>query len=175
MSAATDVLRREHRDIALVARVAEELLYRRATDTKVGIREMPAMTNYFLRFADYLHHAKEEAVLFPAILRHDANQLSILDTLLTDHQHLRAILSRLVHAVEDGDPAAYFDALQGYLILVRSHMRHENEELLPQADRLIPREEQEALAGQLILLQTERMPDTELADLEAWRRLTVDS
>jgi len=167
---ATNVLRREHHDIAAVVLMAEEMLLRRMADPNIGIRDMPEMTNFFLRYADHLHHAKEESVLFPAVLRHQPESLTLLDVLLEEHQQIRAILATLEQALSRGQRDAYFETVRAYIAVMHQHLAREEGQLLPLADQLFSPEEQQQLAAQLAAVQEERMPSTEVSDWQHWSR-----
>ena len=170
MTDATNILRREHHDIATVVRMAEDLLLRRMADPSIGIRDMPEMLNFFLRYADHLHHAKEEFVLFPAVLRHQPESLALLDALLEDHQQIRAVLAAMEGALMHGQRDAYFEAIRAYIAVMHQHLAREEGQLLPLADQLFSPEEQQQLADQLAAVQEERMPSTEVNDWQLWSR-----
>lgn len=169
MPEATDVLRREHRNILVIVHMAEEILHRRVTDPEIGMREMPEMLNYFLRYADHLHHAKEEQVLFPAIVRQAPDSFGLLDTLLEEHQQVRVTLAAMERAVSSGRDELYFETLRVYVAMVQPHITRENDLLLTLADGLFSDEEQAKLAERLAVVQDECMPTAELASWETWR------
>lgn len=170
MTAATDILRREHRNITVVVRLAEETMHRLAAGNHVDLRDLPAMTHFFLRYADHLHHAKEEAVLFPALVQHDPGSARLLDGLLADHRQIRLVLTGLDEALRQGERDRYFDMIRSYLEIIFGHIARENEEVLPRADDLFSPEEQSRLADQLAILQNTQLLQDEFIELEHWHR-----
>ncbi|HEY3377171.1 MAG TPA: hemerythrin domain-containing protein [Armatimonadota bacterium] len=161
MPEATDVIRREHATIRIIIRILDELLARHKAGEAPSIADIPQMVTFFIRFGDGLHHAKEEQVLFPAILRHDQNSITLLDRLLTDHQQDHLILSTLEHALSRGDHAAVWATMWSYVTLMAAHVELEDNLLLPTADTYFTEEEQAELAGLLATVERERMPELE--------------
>jgi hemerythrin-like domain-containing protein len=174
MPEATDVIRREHATISAMIGVLEEMLARYVDGRPYSAQDMPGVVNFFMRFADALHHAKEERVLFPAILRHDPQSLLMLDEILEDHQRMRVVIADITAAIAAADPAAYFDAVNGYIRLARQHIRRENEVLLPLADAYLSPQEQQQLAGALVALHQQMLTAAEVESLTHYQCEVVD-
>ncbi|MHB9134399.1 MAG: hemerythrin domain-containing protein [Armatimonadota bacterium] len=164
MPEATDVIRRDHAIMSAMVSALEEMLTHYTLGATIAESDMPGVTNFFLRYADQFHHAKEERILFPAILAADASNQALIDELCTEHHHGREALATQQQAIADGDLECYFQSVRQYLAFIRPHIRRENLVLLPMADRLLSTEQQQALAGRLADLAHEMMPTTEQQD-----------
>lgn len=165
MPRATDVIRHEHATILAVVRIMEEMAARHQAGDALAVQDMPTVIGFFLKYADGLHHAKEEYILFPAILRHSTQCIALLDQLLDEHQHSLRIIGAIDTALLHGDQAAYFAAIRGYLQFIYAHIDVEDDVLLPLADSVLSAEEQEELAQQLSALDAEYLPSL---DLPTW-------
>jgi hemerythrin-like domain-containing protein len=107
----------------------------------------------FMReFADQCHHAKEEAILFPAMeakgVPHDGCPL---EGLLREHARGRervGALAAAIDAVDRGDrsgAAALREAIAGIQQLYPNHIWKEDQMVFPMAERLFSAEELAAL------------------------------
>lgn len=97
---------------------------------------------FFSDYADGIHHAKEEAVLFAALERHGyAKNLGPLAHIREQHSHERALFARLKRAATDKH--AWSDERLGELLATgrelvefeRAHMKKEDDLLYPEAKR----------------------------------------
>lgn len=169
MPSATDILRREHRNIAVVVGIARETLSRRAAGERVELRDLPGMSHFFLRYADTLHHAREDAVLFPALWQRDPESQPLLDRLCNEHRTIHRVLTGLQEALAASERERYFHALQVYLEIIEDHMGRETALVLPRADALFSEDEQAAQATAMAAVQEQRCISLdEACRLEAW-------
>jgi hemerythrin-like domain-containing protein len=85
-------------------------------------------------FADVRHHAKEENVLFPAMVRCGAPERGgPIDVMLEEHVTGRS----LVAAMADGSPGLRASAARQYVRLLRDHIDKENGILFPFAEAIL--------------------------------------
>lgn len=149
---ATDILSAEHRVIEQVIaalRVAADRLEAGAPVRPGFLREAAG----FLRdYADGYHHAKEEDVLFAAMV--DAGMpahAGPVAVMLAEHDRARALTAAFADAAErqaGGDATAVADvtdAARGYAELLAQHILKEDRILYPMAAHLLPDSAQEAL------------------------------
>ena len=107
----------------------------------------------FMReFADQCHHAKEEAILFPAMEDKGVPHGGCpLEGLLREHARGRervGALAAAIDAVDRGDPsgaAALREAIAGIQQLYPNHIWKEDQMVFPMAERLFSAEELAAL------------------------------
>ncbi len=109
----------------------------------------------FIRdFADRFHHAKEEEVLFEALVANGMpREHSPVAAMLMDHDRGRAFVKSLEEAARqaaDGvpgrDPLIAANAL-AYVALLREHIAKEDGILYPLAERVIPEEARDGIAA----------------------------
>jgi hemerythrin-like domain-containing protein len=166
----------EHR---LILRVLT-LLERQADLTAGG-----AVTDYrfyldavdFIRnYADRFHHAKEEDVLFEALVANGMpRQSSPVAAMLMEHDQGRAFVKGMETAATAalaGEPeqnAVIAENARGYLNLLREHISREDDILYPLAERVLPEGVRDAILDGYRLAE-ERAP----AGFEAHYRELVE-
>lgn len=100
----------------------------------------------FIRsYADRFHHAKEEAVLFEALVANGMpRQNSPIAAMLMEHDQGRTYVAALEAAArralagESGQEAAIAANALAYAALLRDHIAKEDEILYPLAERVLP-------------------------------------
>ncbi len=151
----TQVMVAEHqlilRMIALVEKNTERTLQGRFRNWQFFLDAVDFIRNY----ADRFHHAKEEDVLFVALVKNGMPEKSSpIEAMLMEHDQGRVF----VRAVEDGAQRAMLGELgqipviaenaRGYAELLRGHIDREDTILYPLAERVLPEEVRPAmLAG----------------------------
>jgi hemerythrin-like domain-containing protein len=142
MKRPTDILRDEH---GLILRALESLEV--AASRLTANESLPAgwwdtMLAWLGAFADRTHHAKEEYVLFPAMIKAGApSEGGPIDLMLEEHAEGRA----LVRAMEQAVPADQAGAARRYVELLRQHIEKENDVLFPLADAVLDEADQQAV------------------------------
>jgi hemerythrin-like domain-containing protein len=105
--------------------------------------EIDDLVEFFQRFADRCHHAKDENALFPALeargMPRDAGPLGVM---LHEHEAGRALLRALADAAPgcEGDAAGrsrFAGAARAYEELLGAHIHKENEILFRMAERML--------------------------------------
>ena len=144
-NAAIDMLSNEHK---LILQVVDGLS-RLAAGMCTGKTADPALlleaVAFMREFADQCHHAKEEDLLFPALIAHGVPMHGCpIDALLHEHEQGR----RLVREIADGSDAyirnepgaaeATAKAVDKIAALYANHIWKEDEMVFPMAQRLIP-------------------------------------
>jgi hemerythrin-like domain-containing protein len=101
--------------------------------------------DFIRNYADRFHHAKEEDVLFEALVANGMPRAnSPVAAMLMEHDHGRAFVRALEQAANDalagkpGQDAVIAENALGYLELLREHIGKEDGILYPLAERLIP-------------------------------------
>lgn len=113
-----------------------------------------AVVAFMREFADQCHHAKEEAILFPAMEDKGVPHGGCpLEALLREHARGRALVGALAaatDALEGGDdaaPAALRAAIAGIQQLYPNHIWKEDQMVFPMAERLFTQAELDALGA----------------------------
>lgn len=135
-------IRDEHRSISAVLHALKQLA-REAQDARVkpGFDVFRAMIHYIDEFPEQLHHPKEDEFLFPAVLQRAPETRKVIESLKAEHREGARLIRELERAVvffEDSWPAGASDFLRtvdAYADLHWKHMRKEELEILPAAEK----------------------------------------
>lgn len=137
-----DVIRGEHAALSAMLRSLSMLLSQARRDHAMpDFAVLRAMLFYIDEFPERLHHTKESELLFPR-LRERAPELGpVLDRLEHDHASGEQQIRELEHALlafevmGESRRAAFEQVVERYIDFYLNHMRVEERELLPVAER----------------------------------------
>lgn len=153
MRSATDVLRDEHRVILVALERLESAAERLQCGEALPDGQWSELLAWLHAFADERHHAKEENVLFPAMIKAGLPMRGgPVDVMLEEHAEGRT----LVAAMAAGQPAQRAAAAHRYVRLLREHILKENEILFPLADAVLGDDAQAALLHEFAEVDPER-------------------
>ena len=144
MTKAIDLIRGEHRDIALVVQCLAAVL-REVREGKLAPdpEMLEAVIDYMQNFPDRFHHPKEEEHLFKMLRRRDPSAAPILDELHEQHvagERGIADLRWKLEALKKNPEAAFaaFDqAATAYIEFQKRHMALEEQKVLPLAEKVL--------------------------------------
>jgi hemerythrin-like domain-containing protein len=140
---AIKILREEHRVILKALGVLEATADRLTSGERVPDALWAALLDWLRTFADIRHHAKEEELLFPAMLWAGVpGEGGPVAVMLEEHDRGRA----LVAGMADGEPSYRAKQAWEYAQLLRDHIMKEDLVLFPLADTVLD-------AGQVELLR----------------------
>ncbi len=148
----TQVMVDEHqlilRMIALVEKNSERMLQGRFRNWQFFLDAVDFIRNY----ADRFHHAKEEDVLFVALVKNGMPaKNSPIEAMLMEHDQGRAYVRGLEDAAqramlgEPGQIPVIDENARGYADLLRGHIGREDTILYPLAERVLPEEVRPAM------------------------------
>jgi len=165
--AAIGMLGAEHRIILQVV-LGLHGLARHLHDGQAGDVPLLRETVTFMRdFADRTHHAKEEELLFPALIAHGVPLHGCpLDALLHEHKEGRRLVGQLsdaIDALEAGSADAgekIVETIKAIERLYPDHIWKEDEMVFPMAERLIPEDERRRLLAQFEEVESRNPPGT---------------
>jgi len=152
MRKAVRILRDEHRSISAVLQCLQQLT-RLAQDPaiKPDFAVFRAVIYYIDTFPERLHHPKEDNYLFARLLRRSDAARALVEKLMAEHvegARLVRELERAVLAFEETWPRGAEDlaaAVNAYAEFHWTHMRCEEQELLPLAETALIEEDWEAI------------------------------
>lgn len=108
--------------------------------------------DFIRQYADRFHHAKEEDVLFKALIDNGMpKDNSPVAAMLMEHDQGRSFVSALevaVHEAQAGRTGVYqavADNALGYAALLRDHISKEDDILYPLAERVLPEAMRESI------------------------------
>jgi hemerythrin-like domain-containing protein len=174
---ATEILKNEHRVIEQVLFCLERLAADADAKDEIDIEAARQMIDFFRKFADGCHHAKEEKQLFPRLEAHGfQRQGGPTGVMMGEHEEGRRILAAMEQAltepVDQADAAARFarDA-RAYIQLLRNHIAKEDHCLFAMADVALTPVEQQELVEEF---ETIEHDDVAPGDHEKFLRLAND-
>ena len=134
----------EHSSLAAVLHAMSALVRQvRERDRHIDPRIFRAILYYLDVFTEREHHWKEEAVLFPRIRQRTRDADAILDELACEHEMgeraIRGLEQAFVRYEERGaiEFAPFAAAVDQYVKHYREHMRKEEREVMPLAQRAL--------------------------------------
>jgi hemerythrin-like domain-containing protein len=152
VSKTLNIIRDEHRSIAAVLHGMQHLVRQvRERQAKIDPGVFRAMLYYLDTFSERMHHPKEDRYLFSAMRRRGAEADALVAELEKEHsggqESLRRLEQCLLRYEEGGEkefPEFAREAerfVQGY----REHMRKEEEQAFPLAEKLLTAEDWAAI------------------------------
>jgi len=135
------------------------------------IGHVESIIDIIRNFADGLHHAKEEDLLFPALGKKGFSaQQGPIGVMLNEHiqgrNYVKGIADNLV-LFKKGDKAAVtaiYQNMTGYAELLTSHIMKENNILFRMADNVLSDVEQKDLLEQFETIEQDRPSGTRVND-----------
>jgi hemerythrin-like domain-containing protein len=143
MAVALTIIRDEHRALASVLKGLQYLLDPvHSGRQKPDFALMKAILAYIEHFPDRLHHPKEDQYLFPVLRERDPSVCVVLDELERQHHSGPDVIARVAQAMRDCEAnasqlASLKQAMDDYADFQWSHMRKEEQEILPAAERAL--------------------------------------
>jgi hemerythrin-like domain-containing protein len=141
----TRALVTEHRLILRMIALLEKYAPRTAEGNYINWQFYLDGIDFIRQYADRFHHAKEEDVLFKALIENGMpKDNSPVAAMLMEHNQGRNFVRAMedaVHVAQTGRTDAYqtiTDNALGYAALLRDHISKENDILYPLAERVIP-------------------------------------
>ena len=152
MKEAIAVLKSEHRSISAVLHALKELA-RMAHDATARPRfqVLRSMLRYIDEYPEKLHHPKEDEHLFARVAARAPEARALVEDLKAEHvegERLIRELERALLFMEEGWPVGareFRDAVEAYAEFHWKHMRKEEQQLLPLAERHLTEEDWKAI------------------------------
>lgn len=145
---ATQNLENDHVHVLRLTEIMLHLVQKKAENTT----HMESIVQLVRYFADGLHHAKEEDLLFPLLVKKgfspDNGPVAVM---LAEHVQGRTFIQGVekgIAAFKSGDRAALdtiYENLEEYAFLLTAHIRKENNILFRMADQALSADEQSLL------------------------------
>ncbi|GAC1450948.1 MAG: hemerythrin domain-containing protein [Desulfuromonadaceae bacterium] len=141
----TQALVNEHRLILRMITLLERNAARTADGSYSNWKFYLDGVDFIRNFADRFHHAKEEDVLFEALVKNGMpREHSPIAAMLMEHDQGRAFVTAMETATletldgQSGRERTIADNALAYAALLREHIAKEDEILYPLAERVIP-------------------------------------
>jgi hemerythrin-like domain-containing protein len=152
MKDAISILKSEHRSISAVLHGLKQLA-KEAQDSRVrpDFKVFRAMLRYIDEYPERLHHPKEDEHLFARVLMRAPEAKKLVEGLHAEHAQGAALVRELERTLvffEDAWPGGareFQAAVEAYAEFHWKHMRKEEDELLPLAERCLEPEDWKAI------------------------------
>jgi len=151
MDSATQNLENDHLHILKLIEVMKEMVKSPLPTTS----HLEEVVELIRQFADGLHHAKEETLLFPLMAEKGFSlQQGPVAVMLIDHEQGRAIVKEIAENIERYKEGQYdaikqiYAYMMGYAELLTNHIAKENNILFRMADNAFSEENQQSLLDQ---------------------------
>jgi hemerythrin-like domain-containing protein len=152
MKDAISILKSEHRSISAVLHGLKELA-RMAQDAKVrpSFQVLRSMLRYMDEYPERLHHPKENDHIFSRLVAREPGARLLVEELQAEHEEGARLIRELERALlffEEGWPAGareFQQTVDAYAEFHWKHMRKEEQQLLPLAERALTAEDWKAI------------------------------
>jgi hemerythrin-like domain-containing protein len=151
MNTATENLENDHVYILRLTEVMQQMTKKKATD----IDHFKSVVQIIRKYADGLHHKKEEDLLFPLFEQKGAGSgCGPVGVMLMEHKQGRIFVQGMLDGIaqfENGDEKAIqkiYDNMLDYAGLLQNHIYKENNILFRMADDVFNDDDQETLLKQ---------------------------
>ena len=148
----TRIIHDEHAALAAMLQSLRMMVQRGpGTAPEQFFEVLRAMLFYIDEFPERLHHTKETELLFPPLLRRAPQLREVVDRLNRDHARGEANVRELQHLllawelVGESRRAAFEKAVTTFLDFYLEHMRQEETQILPEAEKVLEDEDWRAL------------------------------
>jgi hemerythrin-like domain-containing protein len=141
---AVQIIRAEHAGVAAVLRSLRMMMAQGAGDEPERFFDVVrAMLFYIDEFPEKLHHPKESNLLFPLLARKAPELVPVIDRLEQDHAGGEGRVRELQHLllawelIGESRRMVFVKAADEYINFYLNHMRIEETEILPVAERVL--------------------------------------
>jgi len=145
----TDLLMEDHRLIMRAVDVLDKMALRVADDQRVEPEDVETLLRFLRVFADSYHQAKEESALFPELMRTSLANDARLRQMMFEHDQERSLVEGLEDAIHTQKGADFVHFANWLGILLRGHIKKEDDILFDIAARSLTTEQDENVTSQL--------------------------
>jgi hemerythrin-like domain-containing protein len=138
------------------------------------ISDLEEAVEIIKKFADGLHHAKEESLLFPLLAEHGfSTQQGPVAMMLHEHTLGRNFVKEMTENIDlfkNGDLSALalvYQNMLGYGELLRNHIAKENNVLFRMADQALSAGDQESLLIEFVKIENQNLLNNQKKDFIA--------
>ena len=157
METAIKNLENDHANILGLIDVMEKMVLTLSTE----LSHMEMVVSLIKNYADGFHHAKEEKLLFPLLVKKGfSKEHGPVAVMLHEHTEGRNFVTGMTEEIEaykNGDTSTLtklYENMQGYIDLMRAHIGKENNVLFSMSDKALTDEEQQDLLKAFAAVET---------------------
>jgi hemerythrin-like domain-containing protein len=154
----TAVLSSEHRVIEQLLDCLEQVAAEVGQRKPLDVVDARDCVEFLRTFADKCHHGKEEDVLFTTLrARGMPTHVGPVAVMLGEHEEGRALVRRMAAALQAPDAAAFAEAAEVFISLLRDHIAKEDGVLFPMAESVLRPEDRVAVLQQFEVRERDHM------------------
>lgn len=151
----TQVLSDEHQNILKVIEAIKKECQKIENGQKVDKEFFTIAIDFIRNYADKLHHAKEEDILFKAMCQDEAAMhCNPIDQMLHEHDLGRDYVKNLEAGLANDNTSDILINARGYAFLLEDHIFKEDNILYPMADQVLSAEKKQEIKQEFISVET---------------------
>jgi len=147
-----EIIIQDHTTLRRSLSVLDGMVQRLEEGARIEIADVAAVLTFLRRFGDEYHQRVEEQVLFPALLSAVPLE-SPLRFMLSEHVEERTLVSRIEDALRFKMGKEFVSSSHQLSLLLRNHFDKEDAVLGDVAEKCLSKEQDEAVALELVKLQ----------------------
>ncbi len=172
MKKPTQDLNEEHGGIMLMLNIMGKVARKLRNGEDVPKEHLGKIVEFLRNFADKCHHGKEEDILFPELVKDPSNTKTV-NELLGEHKTGRDYIRGIADSVEKyekGNSDAFHIAVnaEGYIRLLTEHIKKENINLFPKADKELSEKQQDNIAERFEILEKDVIGEGKHEEYHGW-------
>lgn len=146
MNNITQILSNEHQYILKVISAALNECEEVENGKKPDVEFFQKTISFIKNYADKFHHAKEEDILFKAMLENaDGLHCNPIPVMLHEHQESRYYLQGMEQGLAENNPSKLIENTRAYGFLLQQHIYKEDNVLYPMAEEALTDEQKLAV------------------------------
>jgi hemerythrin-like domain-containing protein len=146
---ATKLLMDEHKQIARALDIIERMAERSEKHEEVPARDVEDILQFLDLFADRHHQGREEAVLFPAMLKSRPQDHAKVANIVFEHDQERSLVSGIQDSLKTRSSSDFAYFVRRLVQILRSHIHKEDHVLFELANSMLSPEDDEHVAREL--------------------------
>jgi len=152
----TQILSDEHRVILQTIDAVFKECYEIENGKQLEIVFFNKTIDFIKNYADKFHHAKEEDILFKAMLENVENlHCNPIPVMLHEHDEGREYVKGMEQGISENNTNKIIENARGYGILLRDHIYKEDNVLYPMAEQALSDEQKEIVNNKYIEIEKE--------------------
>ncbi len=113
---------------------------------ELNIKFFQKAIDFIKNYADKFHHAKEEDILFKAMLENIENlHCNPIPVMLHEHDEGREYVKNMEHGIAENNTGKIIENARGYCLLLQNHIYKEDNVLYPMAEAALTDEEKDVV------------------------------
>lgn len=157
------ILNEEHQNILKFIDVIKKEINRLTKTEKINQDFWYQVIDFIKNYADRLHHAKEEDLLFKEMCQdHVALHCNPIEQMLYEHNLGRDYVKGIKEGLENNDKQKIIDNANNYCLLLTEHIFKEDNILYPMAEQVLSQSVKDLLTEQFTKVEKEKFGADEI-------------